>query len=268
MYNMAIRTGTTIATIQRVNCYFSNMIYIGQLFWLPFHPPPITPTPQPKGCDLPINIEAVDPGRSVTFVTINYPAYQTFTVTMGPAGTQGIDGTVVGTFGTGTVGSLINTFNIPANLQENSEIDIRVSTAHAEPYCGYTTFRNNSSTVTVIPQPDFTVDSNDINSETECTEGGCTTVVNFIIRNIEPAGFNGTISYLAFLSDGDGGVIEIPGSTNFNFAEYGQKSVTTPSVSGLYCDYYYDCSVSVFVDSNNAINETNEENNRAIYLPN
>ncbi len=84
---------------------------------------------------------------SVTFVTNNFPANQTFTVTMGPMYSRGIGGTVVGTFDSGTGGPLTQTFTIPDHLKGSYKIAIRASTAHAYPYYAYNWFYNNTADV-------------------------------------------------------------------------------------------------------------------------
>jgi hypothetical protein len=82
---------------------------------------------------------------SVTVETNNYPIDQTFNVTMGPFGTQGIDGISVGTFKTGLGSDLTATYNIPAELLGQSRIAIRMQTSNADPYFAYNWFYNNTS---------------------------------------------------------------------------------------------------------------------------
>lgn len=84
---------------------------------------------------------------TVTIVTNNFPANQEFTVTMGPMGTRGIGGTVVGTIASGSGGTLTQTFNIPAHLHGSSRIAIGAQTAHARPYFAFNWFYNSTATV-------------------------------------------------------------------------------------------------------------------------
>jgi hypothetical protein len=66
---------------------------------------------------------------------------------MGPFGTQGIGGYVVGTLNSGAGGALTATFNIPSQLAGASQIAIRAQTAQANPFFAYNWFWNNTATV-------------------------------------------------------------------------------------------------------------------------
>lgn len=110
-------------------------------------PPVVTPVP-PTYTGFPtITICAVVQNTSVTFRGNNFPPNQTFTVTMGPFGTQGINGTVVGTLASGAGGTLTASYNIPANLVGSQRIAIRAQTAHAYPFVAYNWFWNTTATV-------------------------------------------------------------------------------------------------------------------------
>ena len=91
------------------------------------------------------SIVSVEAGKNVTIETKDFPPNQTFTVTMGPMGTQGVNGTVVGTLNSGVGGVMRATFNIPAHLQSAYQIAIRAQTAHAAPYVAYNWFYNNTT---------------------------------------------------------------------------------------------------------------------------
>lgn len=101
-------------------------------------------------------IAQVKTDESVTIETTNFPANQTFTVTMGRAGTQGVNGITVGTLNSGTDGTVSATFNIPAELKGLSEIAIRTQTSHAVPYYAYNWFYNNTTNPTPPPTPNPT----------------------------------------------------------------------------------------------------------------
>ncbi len=60
------------------------------------------------------SIISVVQDQSVTIQTAYFPAYDTFNVTMGLSGTQGIGGILVSRITTGTGGSFLATFRIPA----------------------------------------------------------------------------------------------------------------------------------------------------------
>lgn len=102
------------------------------------------------------SIVSVEAGKNVTIQTANYPPNQAFTVTMGPMGTQGINGIVVGTLNSGVGGALKATFNIPAQLQTAYQVAIRTQTAHAAPYFAYNWFYNNTTTTGTGGQPPAT----------------------------------------------------------------------------------------------------------------
>lgn len=73
-----------------------------------------------------VSITSVDPNKSVTLQTHNFPASQTFTVRMGAYGTYGINGVVVGTTDSGTGGSFPVTYQIPETLKGSEAIAIRL----------------------------------------------------------------------------------------------------------------------------------------------
>lgn len=91
------------------------------------------------------SIVSVEAGKTVTIQTDNFPPNQTFAVTMGAMGTQGINGIVVGTLNSGVGGVLKATFNIPAQLQTAYQVAIRAQTAHSAPFFAYNWFYNNTT---------------------------------------------------------------------------------------------------------------------------
>ena len=97
------------------------------------------------------SIVSVDAGKTVTIQTSNFPANQAFTVTMGPMGSKGVNGTVVGTLNSGAGGTLNATFNIPAALQSAYQIAMRAQTAHANPFFAFNWFYNNTSGTGGVP---------------------------------------------------------------------------------------------------------------------
>lgn len=114
----------------------------------PVPPPAPPPAPPPGYTGIPsFSICGVARNQSATIRTNNFPPNQTFTVTMGAMGTQGIGGTAVGTIDTGAGGAGTYTFNIPANLQNASRIAIRAQSGGVLPYFAYNWFYNNTATV-------------------------------------------------------------------------------------------------------------------------
>ncbi len=114
-------------------------------------PPPVTPTEPPATPDysgIPtFKIIAVKRNEAVTIETHNFPANQTFNITMGPMGTRGINGIHVGTLESDAGGQLTESYAIPAELHNHTKISIRAQTAHAYPYFAYNWFWNNDANV-------------------------------------------------------------------------------------------------------------------------
>ena len=98
------------------------------------------------------SIESVVMDQSVTILTNNLPPQDTFTVTMGNFGTQGVDGVVVGTTDSGVGGSLELTYNIPTELSGLDLIAIRLQSP-VTGYYAYNWFYNNTTTGSSTQQP-------------------------------------------------------------------------------------------------------------------
>jgi hypothetical protein len=86
---------------------------------------------------------SVQRDTSVTVRTANFPANRSFVVTMGPMGTQGINGYAVETFNSGTGGTIERTFAIPSQLRGAHQIAIRLQ-ATSGGYFAYNWFYNNT----------------------------------------------------------------------------------------------------------------------------
>lgn len=97
-----------------------------------------------------ISIVSVNTNVSVTIAGTNFPSGQTFTVTMGPYGTYGKGGTVVGSYDSGSGGYFTNTYAIPASLSGADKIAIRFESTQG--FYSYNWFYNDTSKVpTPIP---------------------------------------------------------------------------------------------------------------------
>jgi hypothetical protein len=99
------------------------------------------------------SIVSVEMGKKVTIQTNNFPPNQSFTVTMGPMGTKGVNGVVVGTLNSGVGGTLTAAFNIPAQFANAYQVAIRAQTAHANPFFAYNWFYNNTTGTGGQPPP-------------------------------------------------------------------------------------------------------------------
>lgn len=105
------------------------------------------PVPPPQATAPTFRVCSVVQNQTVTIKTSHFPPNQAFTITMGPFGTQGIGGYVVGTMNSGVGGELTATFNIPAQLSGSQRIAIRAQTAQAHPFFAYNWFWNTTATV-------------------------------------------------------------------------------------------------------------------------
>jgi hypothetical protein len=94
-------------------------------------------------------IMSVVPGESVTIRTYNFPPAQAFTVRMGPYGTYGMNGEIVGTTDSGAGGSFDATYSIPAGLKTADAIAIRMDSAAG--FYAYNWFTNMGTTASVPP---------------------------------------------------------------------------------------------------------------------
>jgi hypothetical protein len=96
------------------------------------------------------SIVSVVTDKTVTIKTNNFPANDTFTVTMGVYGTKGIGGIVVGTTNSGKGGSFVATYNIPSSLAGSSRIAIRLQSPTSG-YYAYNWFYNDTTDEVTTP---------------------------------------------------------------------------------------------------------------------
>lgn len=188
------------------------------------------------------NISSVKADESVTILTSNFPANQTFTVTMGAMGTLGINGEVVGTIESGTGGALTKTFDIPDKFKGAYQVSIRAQTAHANPYYAYNWFYNNTTTSTTTTTTNTTNTTNTTTATTAPVYTGIPTIhmckverdksVMFRTTNF-PANQNFTVRMGPMWTAGIGGTIV----ETFNSGNGGSfdKTVTIPAnLAGSY----------------------------------
>ena len=96
-------------------------------------------------------ITSVAKDDTVTIQAYNFPASDTFTVTMGPYGSYGVGGVVVGSTSSGAGGSFVATYDIPASLAGSYQIAIRLQSPTTG-YYAYNWLYNNTAAVSV-PSP-------------------------------------------------------------------------------------------------------------------
>jgi hypothetical protein len=147
---IAIRMDSTVGGFFAYNWFWNSNNNISET---------ATPGPIPIYYGIPtFSIESVAQNSSVTILTDNFPANVNFTVRMGPFGSLGIGGIVVGTTNSGAGGSFQATYNIPSALTGSSMIAIRMD-ADSGGFFSYNWFWNNDanlSGVTATPGPSET----------------------------------------------------------------------------------------------------------------
>jgi hypothetical protein len=89
------------------------------------------------------SISAVSRDNTVTIVTNNFPAGQTFTVRMGAYGTLAMGGVQVATTDSGDGGSFTATYNVPDALKGSQRIAIRMDSPQG--FFAFNWFWNNST---------------------------------------------------------------------------------------------------------------------------
>jgi hypothetical protein len=96
------------------------------------------------------SIISINSGVSVTIAGTNFPPGQNFTVRMGPYGSYGVGGAVVGSYNTGSGAYFTSTYAIPSSLVGADKIAIRLESA-AGPY-SYNWFYNTGiAGATAVP---------------------------------------------------------------------------------------------------------------------
>lgn len=100
----------------------------------------------------------VVPDQEVTLQVFNFPADKDFIVTMGPLGTRGVNGFVIGTQNSGEGGSFIVTYPIPSQLYGSDAIAIRLESTSSAHFA-YDYFKNiegyGSTSPSTTTNPDW-----------------------------------------------------------------------------------------------------------------
>jgi len=143
LYQIAIRIESPTSGYYAYNWFYNNT---GSATATSTPPPAATATPAPPSYSgyPTFSITAVVKDQSVTISGQNFPANDTFTVLMGPYGSQAIGGTNVGSTSTGTGGSLTATYSIPSTLAGSSKIAIRLQSPTSGLFA-YNWFYNSST---------------------------------------------------------------------------------------------------------------------------
>jgi len=104
---------------------------------------PVSPSPGYSGIPT-FTITAVVRNSTVSIRTNNFPANDKFAVLMNFMGTKGVGGIQVDTISSGSGGAFNATFNIPASLQGQRQIAIRLQSVTGSGYFAYNWFWNNT----------------------------------------------------------------------------------------------------------------------------
>ena len=157
----------------------------------------------------------VVPDTEVTLQVFNLPADKDFIVTMGPMGTRGINGYVIGTQNSGEGGSFIVTYPIPDQLHGSEMISIRLESTSSGHFA-YDYFKNSEGYSAENPDPDLNPDwklstgTYPLTNIVSVVEGDSVTVAgsNFTIND------EYTVRMGVFGTRGVGGIIVNTYSTN------------------------------------------------------
>jgi hypothetical protein len=162
--------------------------------------------------------------QTVTIQAYNFPANDSFRVTMGPYGSYGINGVVVGFSDTGSGGSFTATYTIPSTLVGSAKIAIRLQSPTSG-YYAYNWFWNNPPTApTTTPVPGYSgIPTFSIKS---VVKNDSVT----ILTNNFPPNDSFTVTMGKYGTKGIGGVVV----TTTNSGEGGAFEVTYKIPSSLY----------------------------------
>ncbi len=106
-------------------------------------PPPPSPSTGYSGYPT-FSIKSVVRNVSVTIITTNLPPNDTFAVKMNYMGTRGVNGWTVATLNSGTGGTQTLSYTIPAELNGQRKIAIRLQSTSGSDYFAYNWFYNNT----------------------------------------------------------------------------------------------------------------------------
>jgi hypothetical protein len=143
-YKISIRMQSPFSGYYAYNWFYNNTTG-GATQPPPATTPPPSTTPPPGYSGIPtFSILSVEMDKNVTVQTSNLPPNDSFRVTMGPMGTQGIGGTVVDVVDSGSGGSKQYTFDTPQSLYGSYKISIRMESPTSA-YYAYNWFYNNTT---------------------------------------------------------------------------------------------------------------------------
>ena len=204
-----------------------------------------------------ISIVSVQADESVTIRTANYPPDQTFTVTMGPMGTRGINGTVVAETDSGDGGTFEATYDIPDELKGSYQIAIRLQSPAG--YYSYNWFYNDtanptSSTPPVTPPqvtiPTFSIEAVERDSSVTIQTNDFPPNRDFVVTMgpMGTRGLNGTVAET--IDSGDGGSFEATFEIPAGLHGSHRISIRLEATTGGYFAYNWFYNVTTNGDDN------------------
>lgn len=145
LYRIGLQYNVSWRTLADINDLANpNRIYAGQRLCVELEDDDDS-TPPPAPSKIPtFSIVSVAKDSTVTIETANFPANDSFVVTMGEFGTRGVNGVRVATTNSGNGGKFTATYNIPAELKGESRIAIRLQSPTSG-YFSYNWFYNNTA---------------------------------------------------------------------------------------------------------------------------
>jgi len=160
------------------------------------------------------SITTVVTDSTVTIMTYNFPANDTFDVLMGNMGTRGVSGIKVDTISSGTGGTFTATFMIPDALKGKYQIAVRLQSKTGSGYYAYNWFYNNTASGPVVPPgtpftgiPTFRIKSveKDISVTIETKHFPKNDTFDVLMNHMGTRGKNGIL--VDFVSSGAGGTL-------------------------------------------------------------
>ena len=214
-----------------------------------------------------ISIVSVEADESVTIRTANYPPDQTFTVTMGPMGTRGIDGTVVAETDSGDGGTFEATYDIPDGLQGSYRIAIRLQSPTG--YYSYNWFYNDTatpgtSTPPVTPPqvatPTFSVEAVERDTSVTIQTSDFPPNRDFVVTMgpMGTRGINGTV--VETIDSGDGGSLEATFDIPADLHGSHRISIRLEATTGGYYAYNWFYNDTTGGDDNGDSDDNGDDN--------
>ena len=145
LYSIGLQYDMTWTKLAEINNIANpGKIYAGQKLCVAVSSGSTPQVPTTGGKIPTFRIVSVVKDQSVTIETANFPANDSFNVTMGEFGTRGVKGVKVATTASGKGGTFQATYTIPADFKGDYRVAIRLESPTSG-YFSYNWFYNNTS---------------------------------------------------------------------------------------------------------------------------